>query len=292
MFALLLATSVGANRIQIHEADQAKFGASCDDLQTTFRSRLATFQGVLDANPDLDAVTRATKARTMMRTYGIIRTLRRARTCAWVVDNDSEEMEGARSIVQSLLSRNACADAARAELAAGASAESGEIDTQSLQRSIAILSSETCEAPAEMPQDAPNLDENMDAQMADAEDDLQDKIEEFEDSAGAAFVQTEDAADRGLVARFFRTIGVAFLMLFLLLACVGSIAIISSFIIQILGLLAYRSGLWGCNAGIRCDMAFSIFAAGIYGGAAAGVVGIGACSYQLYNQFLLPSPSQ
>jgi len=295
MLSLVLATSVGASRVavQVHEADQTKFGATCDDLQNTFSSRLVGFQGFLDANPDLDSVSRATEARAMVKAFGIIRTLRRARTCSWVVDNDSEELEGARSIVQALLSRNPCADVARAELEAGASAETGEIQTESLQRSMQILSSDTCEAPDAPPQGAHLAEDDLpvlDAQLANAEDDLQDQIEELEDSASASFVQTKDGTGRGLVGGFFRSIGIALMMIFLLLACVGSIAIITAFILGILGHLSWRMGLVGCG-GVRCDMVLSIIWASFLGGAGAGAVGIAGCSYQLYTQ-LLPRLSQ
>jgi len=277
MFALVLATSVEATRIQVHETNQNKFGASCDDLQNSFTSRLAAFQDFLDANPDLDAVSRATEARAMMRTYGILRTLRRARTCSWVVDNDSKELEQARSIVQSFLSRNPCADVARSELEAGASAESGEIELQSVQRAMAILSSDNCES-GEPPEETLNFDEDADAQLSNAEDALQDVIEELEDPAGAAFIQMEAGSVRG----FFRAMGVAFLMLFLLLACVGTIALIAAFISVIIAHMILPS----CGGVPHCYRGMSLYFHALFGGGAAAAVGIAPCAYDLYTQML------
>jgi len=277
-----LTNSVGASRIQVHDVDlvHAKFGASCEDLQNTFKSRLDAFQDFLDANPDLDAIGRAAQARTMMRTYGIIRTLRRARTCSWVVDNDSEELERARSIVHTLLAGNPCADLARAELQGGVAAESGELELQAVQRAMSVLNSDDCAAP-EQPEEPSNLDENdVDAALSTAEDELQDVIEGLEDSGGAAFLQTDEGLeDSGIVRRFFRAVGVAFLMIFLLLACVGGMAAIGMLMVGLIGQLV-TSGNFHRSGGLEALKYYFV------GGLAAGAIGIAPCAYQLYTQLL------
>ena len=117
--ALVLTASSEASRVAVHggseSKSQTKFGASCDDLQAMFHDRVVAFKSSLDANPDLDEIGRVAQARVMMRTYGIIRTLRRARACSWVIENDNDDIKQAREIVQTLLAENPCADAARSQ---------------------------------------------------------------------------------------------------------------------------------------------------------------------------------
>ena len=145
--ALVLIASSEATRIAAHSdsKSQTKFGASCDDLQAMFHNRVVAFKSSFDANPDLDEIGRVAQARVMMRTYGIIRTLRHARTCSWVIENDSDDIEQAREIVQVLLAENPCAEAARSQLATGASdSTTAGIEVQSLYCAMSILASDNC----------------------------------------------------------------------------------------------------------------------------------------------------
>lgn len=289
VLALVLVPLVGASRVQVRDVDEAKFGSSCDDLHATFRHRVDGFQDFLDENPDLDGISRTAQARVMVRTYGIIRTLRRARTCSWVIENDSEEIEQARSIVQTLLDGNPCTEAARSELEAGASAETGELEIHSIQRTMAILSSDNCEPP-EMPEQTENVENiDVDAQLSSAEDDLQDVIEELEDPVAqeveAAFIQTNSHA--GFLRGFMRAIGVAFLMLFMLLACAGAMAIISAFLVGAISIQMGYSATTGPNGQGALRFLFHGFMGGLFGGA----VGLAGCAYQMYTQ-LLPRLTQ
>lgn len=269
-----LAAFASAGRVQIvgKFESQNKFGASCDDLQTMFQNRLNAFQTSLDAIPDMDAMSRVSQARVMMRTSGIIRTLRRARTCAWVIQNDSDEIEQARGIVQSLLAGNPCAENARSELASGLSAETAQVELASIRRAMSILSSDSCE-PTEIPEEAVGNSEGTDLQLTEAEDNLADAIEAMEEGQ-SSFLQT------GSVRGFMRGVGVAFLMLFLLLACASAVALIAGVIGYIIALLLANAG--ACS-GMGCLGLLYIPMGGGAGGLAVGMAG---CSYQLYTQLL------
>lgn len=275
-FALLLVVSVQANRIQLHKS-KTKSGASCDDLEITFRNRLAAFQRFLDENPDLDAVSRATQLRVMMRTYGIIRPLRRARTCAWVVDDDSAEIEQARDIVQVLLAGNPCAEAARSEVQAGTSAQTPQDEIRSVQRALTILSSESCEVGEVSEETAISDGDDVDAEISNAEHVLQDSIDELEDSVSreGAFIQTD--SNTGGLLGFMRGVGTVFLVMLLVLVCIPMFAVIGGFI---------ASALLGLSGAPRTpdNLLFGLaFAAG---GLTGGVLGIGVCFDQLFNQLM------
>jgi len=260
---------VSANRVHVVKEQRSKILATCDDLEATFHNRIVTFRASLDENAD--AVSRGAQARMMMRTYGIIRTLRRASTCTWVIQSDNENLEGAREIVQILLAGNPCAQAARSELAVGASAETSEIGVRSLHRALTLLTSDTCEVNEEIPQQIDDVD--VDVRMNAAEEDLQDTILELNDPQGAesAFVQTNNFRD------FMKYIGVLFLLFFLLLACVSAAALIGYALAYGISMLVY----WGRTDLYFLDVEYKLW--GLMGGAAAGAFGLSGCAYQLYN---------
>lgn len=279
-----LAALAGASRIQSVEEfkSQVKWGASCDDLQTRFHDRLVAFQASLDAVPDMDAMGRAAQARMMMRTYGIMRTLRRARTCSWVIQNDSEEIEQARDIVQSLLAGNPCAEAARSELESGLSAETAQVEIASIHRAMSVLTSDSCE-PTELPEEVESNSEGADVELAEAEDDLVDAIEAMEEGE-SSFFQADSTA--GSLRGFMRGIGVAFLMVFLLLACAGTAAFIGLLIgVVIISLLETTGAVTGRNNLIGLMIVpFWTTVGGL-------VTGLASCSYELYTK-LLPRLTQ
>jgi len=309
---LVLIASAEAGRISAHggseSKSQTKFGASCDDLQAIFHNRAVAFKSLLDANPDLDEIGRVAQARITMRTLVMIRTLRRARTCSWVLENDNDHIEQAREIVQILLAENPCADAARSELATGASDATLEVELQSIHRAMSILASENCEVLESVEQidneatlDEEALDESaLDIELSETEAAVQDAIDEIVDSpqeGEGAFIQTKST--EGNFGGFMRAIGVVFWTLLLLLACASVYAIIGFFVTAALSMLAAvvsleaRSFLnicFGRRCGSRGALSQGVqlgaFLMGMLGGAASGVVGIGPCSYQLYNQLL------
>jgi len=278
----LLASLVGAHRVQVQDViastSAVNLGASCDDLQTMFHNRVAAFQASLDEHQNLDDLGRAAQTRFLMRTYGIVRTLRRARTCAWVVDNDRDDLDQARGIVQSLLAGNPCADVARSELEAGASAETQEVEIRAVHRAISVLLSDTCEA-AEMSAQSVELSDEaaVEAQLNNVQDEAQDAIEEFATGSHGAFIQT----DSGTLGGFMRAIGVAFIMLVLLLACVNVVTVIGAMVLSMIYSVVFNIG--GANG------FYQMIEALIYSMAISGIIGIGACSYGVY-EYMLGTP--
>jgi len=273
---LLLASLVGAHRVQFHDATAStsvvKFGASCGDLQTMFHNRVAAFKASLDDHPNLDELGRAAQTRVLMRTYGMIRTFRRARTCAWVVENDGDDLDQARGIVQTLLASNPCADVARFELEAGASAENQEVEIQAVGRALSVLLSDNCEA-AEVSAHPEELNNEaaLEAQLNNVEEEAQDAIEEFADDSQAAFIQTDSGTQR----RLMRGIAVVWIT-FLFMACVQVVGTI-----LIMLLYAVRSLV----APLRSPaFLFSGIGRAVVGG--IGVVQTGTCLYTVVNGLL------
>jgi len=293
MFQIVFASVIASafsHRIQLdvdtsQSKSQSNFGATCDDLQALFHGRVTAFQTVLDANPDLSTIGRATQVGFVMKTYGVVRTLRRARLCPWVVEGNGGDIEQLRDIVQTLIAGNPCAEAARVELVASASAETSEVEIDGVRRSMSILMSENCEV-IEVPEE--QVDEatlDFDAQLNDAEAEVQDGIDEFADAldgeSGAAFIQS-DFSLRG----FAKGLGMALLFVLLLLACVGAAVAIGAFLATSLLALSFSMG-WvsrGSPASMR-RLAW-LFRALFGGGLIGGVAGLSGCSIPLFRRLL------
>jgi len=196
-----------------------------------------------------------------------------------VIENDGADMDQARGMVQSLLAENPCAEAARSELEAGVSAETPQLEVRSIFRAMSILTSDTCEV-VEPNQTEENID--LDVQLSEIEGEVQDAIdgmvEQTEDGDGA-FIQTSSGI--GLLRRFMRALGVALLMLFLLLACVGAAAAIGMFLGAVFAIMVAEVTRMGGEDGSWMALAW-----GFYGIGVGGVVGLGGCSYQLYTQLI------
>jgi len=269
IFACLAITCVGAHRIKLEEEEveqvklQSKVGASCEDLETMLHDRVVAFRDALDAD--------AGRARLMMRSYSVIRILRRARTCSWVVEGDSADIEQIRGVVQTLVAENPCAQAARAELEAGASAETSEIETRKLVGSISILLSDTCEITE------PEMDTaaDLEVEASEAEAALQDEIDQLVDapeSAAAALIQS-GASTSG----FMRRLGVVFLFLLLLLACTSTFAAVGIvFTFTILMLAADTASMHWRRFNGFLENAFTFGA----------LTGVASCGYALYIELL------
>jgi len=179
-----------------------------------------------------------------------------------------------RSIVQELLTGNPCGEAARSELEAGVSGAS-EVQMQAIARAMSILLSDDCEVSEVQQSDAEaQLQGSADEQLQDGIDEMMDAEEEGE----GAFIQMDQTVR---FSRFMRGVGVFFLMLFLLLACVGVSVyiglILGSFIVSILarnGLVHYGHQGFGQLTHI------------FYGGAAGAALGLAGCANQLYTNLL------
>lgn len=296
MFRSVLASVVvaltGASRkVEVGVQANFPFGASCDDLQTTFHNRVAAFQASLDAMPEDDDMSRWQQTRVTVRTMGIIRTLRRARTCTWVIQSDSGELDQARAIVQTLLAGNPCAEAARSELESGLSAETAEIEMAALRRAMSVLASDDCDATyLPEPQNTEHA-EGIDANLIQGEDNLADAIEGMEgmEESGSSFIQTKSA---GVFQGVMRAIGVAFLMILLLLACAGAAVLIGIVLAMALGPLVSLYTRRYCSMnGVGCNRADTDMLFGLLAMAGGFVFGFVGCANQMYSQ-LLPRISQ
>lgn len=291
--ALVLLASVGASRIQVHEFDEEKFEAKrsfqappCDELQTIFSGRVSGFQVSFDSIESLETVGRFSQARLLVRVYGIVRTLRRARTCSWVTDDDTDDIEQVRDIVQRLLAGNPCSEVARSELEAGRNATTFDDEIRSIQRSIWVLTSDTCEV-VEPPvvHERDHLDEREhEDEVRDAEDQVQDALDELahpSEESESALIQTDS---QGFVRRLFRVIGVILLLLFLALACTGALAFIGAVLGLLAGEFLWRHlghpGFTGMDASLYGLISLN------YGAAAGTLFGFAGCAYQVFTHIL------
>lgn len=282
LFVWLSLTSIAATRIQTDAVTElgAEFGASCDSLQNRFHNQVHTLRVALDARTSESVIT---QARFAMRMGGLIRTLRRAQECTWVVENNSDDIEEMRSIMQELLAGNPCGDAARTELEAVGSAE-GHAQTQAILRASSILMSDDCEASEIQSGDDVQTPE---ARLEDMEEELQDSIDQIMDAEeGEALIQLETA---GRFGRFMRGVGVFFLMIFLAFACVGVAAMIG--VALATAVVFLLSGFGTLTPVLGQGLAWQLLL-GIFLGAQWGsVFGLVPCAYQLYNS-VLPRLSQ
>lgn len=267
LFVLTSVATVEASRAKIesHSALEAKWGASCDSLQNRFHTQVQTCQTALNAANSAESTSTVSQGRLLMRMYGLVRTLRRGQQCAWVIENNSEDLEEMRGMTQQLIADNPCGEAARAEFEAGAADDS----LQAMARGLSILASDNCEVseiPESQSQDTDGQD--LDGQVQDEIDALMDAEEE----GGAAFIQESQSRFFG---GFMRRIGVFFLTLFLVLACAGSVAIIAYFLTTIVLPIIVRRPLYTETIGYVSLMA----------GAGAGLIGLAGCTSQLYSTF-------
>jgi hypothetical protein len=200
------------------------------------------------------------------------------------VENDTEDIEEMRNIMQELLEGNPCADAARLELESGSSTQAET--NAAIPRAILILMSDDCQAPEVPPTDDTQA-VDLNAEMHQAEENLQDAIDEIMDAEdeGEFFIQVDQA---GRFQRFMRGVGVVFLMLFLLLGCVGTVAAIAFFIgviVATIYLVTYTSTLAIYTAtqgwGVVTQVVF-----GAYGSALTLPFGVVGCAHRIYTTVL------
>lgn len=278
----LCLASAGASRIKLEEDTRLKidFGASCENLQTRFHNQVHAFRVAVEAHTSESAVT---QARLAMRMHGIIRTLRRAQSCDWVVENDSEDIEEMRGIMQELLAGNACADAARLELEAGASTEAET--SAAIPRAMLILLSDDCEVPEIQPTDDAQTPEQVEEGLQDAIDEIMDAEDE-----GESLMQLDQT---GRFQRFMRGVGIVFLMLFLLLGCVSGVAAVAAVIGAVVAfvLMAINLGTVLILTATEGWAIVGLVGFAMYGALFSLPVGIVGCAIRLYHT-VLPRLSQ
>jgi len=285
----VLAASAFRSSVEVGEHDfdvksHTTWGASCESLQARFHTRVLAFQTALEANPDEGAMSRTTQARLSMRVYGVVRTLRRARECDWVINSDSPDIEALQTIVQRLQAGNPCAAQANVALQEGADDE-----LSTLWSSMSILMSDTCEA-ADFSADEQqgDGDENIEAALeretSDGESQLQDNIEELiaSEEDGAAFIQS----DAGTVRGFFRALGVAFGFILLLLLCTSAammIAFILPMLLFIVAAAVFPPLAPSCGRCFFGPVLGRAFLLGLGGGALGGIVGLVQCARSVHS---------
>merc|ERR1719446_1310511 len=97
----LLALASGS-RVERHGQ---KWGQTCHDMQANFQQRITTIRSTVDTM-DADNLGRGARIRLTMQMYGVGRTLRRARECPWVQENDSGSVTEAQGLVETLMAQN------------------------------------------------------------------------------------------------------------------------------------------------------------------------------------------
>jgi len=223
VWAVLFVPST-ANRVQVdaHVGNiKSDIFDSCDDLQNIFHSRVQRLHALQQAHVDSSSMTATTQVRFAMRAAGVIRVLRRARDCPWVIEGNADEIGQVRDAAQLALAGNPCGDAAVEALSAPPPPEN---QLKPLQDAVQILSSDNCEVQESISQtEISGLeDETLLSQMLiDEEERVQDQIDELMDEAAAenegeagAFIQTE-----GIFHRVMRMMGIVLLTLLYLLSC-------------------------------------------------------------------------
>jgi len=275
---VVLANPIGASRIA-HHKNTSPFFASCEDLQVTFRSRVTAVQALLDATDD--TITTLVQARITMRVFGVVRTLRRAKECQWVLDGDTEDIEQARSVVQQVLARNPCAEVAMAELTTEAF-ESASNEFQPFQRAMIVLTSETCEIPEQEEDEAVAGVEDeaaLERRLDEVTESTQDRIDELfeeaaleaESMAGGSLVQLDGGHLIWSAGRVIRTIGALLFGVLFALVCAPVGAAVGLVLSWILGVAVL--GIDSLNVLIL-------------GVLAGGGLGFGACAVGLVNEML------
>lgn len=255
--ASILCAAVSAFRTNIHldtvgsrvqkQRSGAKFGASCEDLHSSFSERLAAVQEQVDQAPET-GLSRGARMRLTMRVFGIGRTLRRAKDCAWMQGTDEANGERVRILLETLLERNPCADAAQAEMSGIAADATEEVRAEGMQRAMSILSSDTCEATPIEGQGAPE-EEVGEEQIVNAEEQAADGVEEMiqQEGQGSSFAETDA---KYATERLLRFLVVVAIFLFLVVICTWVVVWVGLFIISyftmLLGMIGvYVSGiLW------------------------------------------------
>jgi len=289
--AYLVLASVSANRIKDKESEsvvaksKSQFGASCEDLREMFHNRLVGLQTFIDERQESTDLSRVAQGRLLMRVYSVVRTLRRAQECSWVVDGDSDDIDQVRHMVQTFLADNPCAPAARAELEAGTSEATEEIAMRSVMRAMAILTSEDCQVSdedVEAMAAQPIAEEEMKVQMEELDAQVQDQIDALVDegSTGVAFVEmhSDDSVQWWTLHDFLRDLAVALMCLLITFVCVGVAGGIGFGLGLAIAFPIYRNSP---RRGLPPDVIWALMSAVVFGN-----VGNAVCYFRLIKDIL------
>jgi len=168
------------------EADaQGKFGASCETLQTRLRTRSKNLLDFSNLHSGADNMTVTASAFAVMKVSAVMRVLRRASDCPWVVNGSHDDIETVGKVVHSLLAPNPCAPAAVAELQLLGT--DGEEGVMPLGRAMSILMSDTCKY-EDQRQGSNEFDEIADVDNIEVEELVQDRVEEMMETTGTGSI--------------------------------------------------------------------------------------------------------
>jgi len=270
-FALL--TSVAAYRVEVKELEHSegkRIFENCEDFRELFHGRVSAVQNFLDAHPNATGFSKMDQARFTMKTFAVVRTLRRAKDCEWVVNGNSEEIQAAQNIVRVTLAGNPCAAAAMAELTPEAY-QTAAHELIPLQRAMMVLVSDACVVPELVELDFEN-EEGVKEGAQESEEQMANTIDElFEEAA----IESEGGTEGSLMqsqflGRVFAWIGAIFFAIVYGFFCAGPGAVIG----LILGV--YAAGLYcACCGRGPCQEGFGFMFLGM---GAGGLFGFAQCA--------------
>jgi hypothetical protein len=230
-----------ASRVNRHAAKaNVEWGASCESLQSSFLERLGSVREAV-GGMDAENLSRATRARITIRMFGIGRAMRRASNmeCAWVQDQDSAHVTEAQQLVEMLMNSNPCAEAARAEFASAADAETEQQRAITMQRAMSILASDDCQATEITNEQEPEAEEEA---VAEITEQVADQCEEMvEGSEGSSFAETNE---QYAIERFIRFLIVLAIFVLLVVLCTWVVVWVALFIIQYFTMLLGMIGIY------------------------------------------------
>jgi len=261
------------------EADaQGKFGASCETLQTRLRTRSKNLLDFSNLHSGADNMTVTASAFAVMKVSAVMRVLRRASDCPWVVDGSHDEIETVGKVVHSLLASNPCAPAAVAELQLlGTDGEEGAMP---MARAMSILMSDTCKY-EDQSQGSNEFDKIADVDNIEMEELVQDRVEEMIETTGtgslvgqgSSLVEQLDMQRTQGVLYLWKLIGAIMLGVLAIMAC-GFVGLYAGLII---------GGMFGAFLTGLLNLSDDIFWAGLLlGTPLGGLTGAATCGTQFY----------
>lgn len=291
---LALATLVSARASRVINDNQqqlemeATWGSSCESLQTRFRDRLAAMQVDVEAiHLDAEISTRA-RIRLTSRMLGVARILRRARECSWLLDNTGDDMDELHDITGTLLAANPCAAVARVEMEEGSSAEDQITQMQSLSRALSLLMSDDCELVEQTEQAEQEVlaNESPLEQMEEAEEELQDRLDELMDEDSGSFIQVASTSSLTVA----RTVSVCLLVLMLAYTCLHVMAIVLMLLTVSLWFMVsvFYGRILVLPGQTLSILDYAVVALVNVAGAGVFFGGLIHCAYGLYNHLVSP----
>jgi len=267
---LLLLPCVEASRISadVHEMKNQNhhFGLSCETLHTRFRKRSENLHVFVASHSGSDDMGLGARARAVMKSSAVLRTLRRAKDCPWIAAGNNDDLEAIGKVVKVVLAGNPCAPAALAELQL---LDTDDVEeTMHLNRAMSILMSDTCKI------DAP--EENVDVPVDFVEGDeleieerVQDGVEEMLESedAGNSLMEQSDAQRSVSFARVAALIGALMIGVLFSLGCAYVVANIGLFVGMIFTVMLVAMTSW------MAPVAVLVGTVGWYGSMAAMYTG-------------------